>query len=176
MAVADPDHPDGQPPKANPARVHARIRDLLRRLTLESHRHTALVARDMGLSTTDVHAVGVLQACDGGLSAGQLGDALALSPPATSALLGRLERADHAVRGNAAHDGRRAHIAPTATAVGESRERFTALNAAIDAVLERHDPAEIESVHTVLAELLDAVRAANDSHRALARDGSAVRT
>ena len=81
-----------------------------------------------------------------------------------------------AVRGSAAHDGRRAHIAPTATAVGESRERFTALNAAIDAVLERHDPAEIESVHTVLAELLDAVRAANDSHRALARDGSAVRT
>jgi DNA-binding MarR family transcriptional regulator len=69
---------------------------------------------------TDLEALAYLCRADEGahpLAPGELSDAISLSPPATSAMLSRLERAGHIRREQDKQDGRRVLIHPQPSAV-----------------------------------------------------------
>lgn len=150
---------------AHDAELRRRVSRDLRDLGLDITRYVQAVARDLGVSTTDVHAVGVLQAGAGEPSAAELGAALGLTPSATTSLIDRLERAGHAVRETAAQDSRRARIVLTDTGRADSREHFAAMNDAVAQALSAAGPEDAETFGRVLADLVARVGAVNDTRR-----------
>ena len=114
--------------------------ELLRRVSMPVHRYSIGVGRALGVPPTDVHAVGVLLAAPGALSAAELGGELGLSASTTTSVIDRLEAAGHAVRSSAATDARRARIEPTPLARERSRDHFAAVNDALARALADSGP------------------------------------
>ncbi|XVX19967.1 MarR family winged helix-turn-helix transcriptional regulator [Actinomycetota bacterium] len=136
------------------------VQDSLRRLNLASNRYISEVARETGMSTADVHAIGVLkQEGNEGheVTAGSLGRAVGLSPAAVTALLDRLEMLGHCERGRSTVDGRRVMVDITSTADATSAHMFTPMNDAIAQALAGYSDQEVELVSQALERLATAM-------------------
>lgn len=159
-----------------PAPDPAEVVDLLRTFTIETQRFVDVFARAHGLHPTDLNAVAHISAAHAAgrpLTPGELSRALSLSPSATTALLGRLERAGHVERVHDTEDRRRVHLRMRPSAAAVAEEFFTPLGAALRAVLDGYSPAEVERITAFLRQAADVVAAAADeAHRATPADGT----
>lgn len=91
----------------------ARQLTALRRYRASAERFTSVMGKAVGLHSTDVAALNhVLDAHKSGrrISPSELGQMLALSGPATTAVIDRLERAGYVNRRHSTTDGRRVEI------------------------------------------------------------------
>lgn len=90
---------------------------------------------------------------------------LGLSPPATSAMLGRLERAGHIVRSQVPGNRRSVHIDVTATALDVGRSMFGLLGRHFAPVLGQYSDDELARMADLMAELVAATDRARDDVR-----------
>ena len=154
-------------PSSDPGRpeadVSAAIIDRLRGFTTAMDRYIDVHGGRHGLHRTDLNALAHVMdasARGGELTPGQLASALNLSPPATSALLARLESVGHVRRSHSPTDRRRVAIEMTDEARGVGRDVFAPIGAAVRGVIDELSPAEQE---VVLRFLTRAVEAAEES-------------
>ncbi|MFI5425535.1 MarR family winged helix-turn-helix transcriptional regulator [Aeromicrobium sp. UC242_57] len=83
----------------------------------------------------------------------ELSDVLALSPPATSAMLTRLEQAGHIERSQLPLDRRAVHIEMTESARSVGVSMFGVLARHMHPVLEAADPADLRTFAALLEQL-----------------------
>jgi len=136
-----------------------RMRDELVRL-LQAHAGEAdrlgqVFAERHSMHSTDLYALlAVMQADVSGapLTPGRLGEHLGLSSGATTAVIDRLERAEHVHRTRDGRDRRRVtlHYSDAASQLG--REFFGPFGAKMGEMLARYSLAELETVHRFLSE------------------------
>jgi DNA-binding MarR family transcriptional regulator len=118
---------------------------LLRAYVIESSRYGDVYAASVGMHPTDMNALAVLhqaQAEGVHLTPGELGRALSLSSPATSAMLARLEEAGRISRATDELDRRRVVITAEPSSIEEASGYFEPLGDAILASFEPLGPAE----------------------------------
>jgi DNA-binding MarR family transcriptional regulator len=153
------------------------LRDLLTRQALALERHRTVVARQLGLSDTELVAI-VHLVQDGELTPGELRERLALSSGGTTALIQRLLRQGHVERRPHPRDGRSVivrvgegmreqlamRVAPLVAAIDEAAERLTgAERAVVGAWLDRI-VAAIEAEARAAGELSDGIAPTNVSN------------
>lgn len=117
-----------------------------------------------GMHRTDLNALAhVLAAArqDKQLTPGELASALHLSPPATSALLTRLETAGHVHRTHDATDRRRVSVEMTDEAMQVGREIFTPVAMAITSVIAGLSARDQAVVERFLADVVAATQDAS---------------
>jgi DNA-binding MarR family transcriptional regulator len=165
--VTSPDAP-GAPPEVRDELVR-----LLRAHAVEAERLGQVFAERNGMHPTDLQALlAVMQAEAAGapLTPGRLGEHLGLSSGATTAVVDRLERADHVRRERDDRDRRRItlHYGAAAAAVGGAF--FGPLGARIEHVLAGFTPDELavvrrflEQTNAVMRTHREAVTSANAS-------------
>lgn len=116
-----------------------------------SHLHT--------MHRTDLSALALIM--DGkGNTPKALSEQLSLSPPATSAMLARLELAGHVRRSPMTDDRRSVHIEVTESAMAVGASMFGLLARHIRPVLDGHDPAELRRLTEILQQLVAAANSA----------------
>ncbi|NUR84184.1 MAG: MarR family transcriptional regulator [Nonomuraea sp.] len=143
---------------------------LLRRFNMESDRFIERFAALHRLHRTDLNAlVVILDAFNEGraLSPGELGAALALSPPATTALVDRLEGAGHVERRRSATDRRKVEVVMNEQAVRLAGQFFAPLGAHLSAAISTLSEAERRVVGDFLARTTAATQAATRETDAL---------
>ena len=136
------------------------IIDALRAFTTEMDRYIDTRGGAVGMHRTDLNALAhVLDArrSGGEMSPGELAHALGLSPPATSALLRRLESVGHVRRTHSQVDRRRVSVEMTDEAMGVAVGIFGPIATTMRETIGSYSLAERE---TVLRFLTDAVEAA----------------
>ncbi|MGY1615844.1 MarR family winged helix-turn-helix transcriptional regulator [Geodermatophilus sp. SYSU D00691] len=136
---------------------------LLREFSLASDRFADVVARRHALHRTDLEALGHLwggQVRHDPLTPSRLAAALSLSAPATSALIGRLERAGHVARVPAEHDRRSSVLMLPEQARDLTAAAFRPLGGRLQCVIADLRPDEAEVVERFLRACVDAARAA----------------
>lgn len=139
------------------------ILDALREYVMETDRYVDERGGAAGLHRTDLDALThVLGAARSGvtMTPGALSDLLRLSPPATSALLGRLEQVGHVSRSHSATDRRRVQIEVNQQALDVADGVFRPLGAAMGRVIAGFDAAEQALVLRFLVEAVAATREA----------------
>ncbi len=147
--------------------VRARRDEIVRLLcayTGESLRGTEQWAAAHRISGTDVRAMGLLgEANRAGvlMTAGQLGHALGLSSPATSALIARLERGGHVTRSRDPEDRRRVLLSASPSAQRGSVEYFKPMGDAVSAALAGCDETEAAAIAAFLGRLVRNTHAAS---------------
>ncbi|MEV0612329.1 MarR family transcriptional regulator [Nonomuraea sp. NPDC050404] len=112
---------------------------MMRALNVESDRFAERFAARHGLHRTDLNAlVVILDAARAGtpLTPGGLGGALNLSPPATTALIDRLEQAGHVERRRSATDRRKVEVLLGEQAAALARRFFAPLGRHLTAAIE----------------------------------------
>lgn len=142
---------------------------LIRRLNVESDRFVEGFAVAHRLHRTDMNAlVVILDAHLAGrpLSPGELGAALNLSAPATSALLGRLEQVGHVERQRTAGDRRKVEVVIREQAVELAGEFFAPLVRRLTAAIDAFSPEEREIIGRFLTDGIEATVAARKEHEA----------
>jgi DNA-binding MarR family transcriptional regulator len=154
--VTSPDAP-GAPPEVRDELVR-----LLRAHAVEAERLGQVFAERNGMHPTDLQALlAVMQAEAAGvpLTPGRLGEHLGLSSGATTAVVDRLERADHVRRERDDRDRRRItlHYGAAAAAVGGAF--FGPLGARIEHVLAGFTPDELAVVRCFLEQTNAVMRA-----------------
>lgn len=117
------------------------LRDLLTRQALAIERYRSAVARQLGLSDSEIAAV-IYLSQQREMTPGELRDRLALSSGGTTALIQRLERAGHVERRPNPSDGRSAVITVTDEMRGLLAARAAPLFEALDAVATTLSPQE----------------------------------
>lgn len=120
-------------------------------------RFTEAWAAAHGMGHTDVRAMAQLDQAHRShtlLTAGQLGEALGLSSPATSALISRLERAGHVTRIRDPEDRRRVLLEVSASAQLGAVDCFQPMGNAVAAALRDCDAAETGAVTDFLERLV----------------------
>ena len=147
--------------------VSRAIVDALRNFTTAMDRYIDVHGGAVGMHRTDLVALAhVMDAGRRGdhLTPSELSTALNLSPPATSALLGRLEAVGHVRRTHASSDRRRVSIEMTDDAVGVGRRVFGPLAGEMAATLARYSPQERVLVLRFLTDVLAATAQATGAH------------
>ncbi|GGS98867.1 MarR family winged helix-turn-helix transcriptional regulator [Nonomuraea spiralis] len=142
---------------------------LIRRLNVESDRFVEGFAVAHRSHRTDMNAlVVILDAHLAGhpLSPGELGTALNLSAPATTALLDRLEQAGHVGRRRDAGDRRKVEVVINEQAVELAGTFFAPLVRHLTAAIDAFTPEEREIVGRFLAGAIEATVAARKEHEA----------
>lgn len=148
---------DAPPPSAYELMV------AIRRLNMESDRFIERFAVLHGLHRTDLNAlVVILDAANAGrrLTPGQLGAALNLSPPATSALINRLEQVGHVERRRSTTDRRKLEIALNEPAVRLAGRFFAPLGRHLTAAIDEFTPEERKVIARFLTRTTTATTAA----------------
>ncbi|MFC5829890.1 MarR family winged helix-turn-helix transcriptional regulator [Nonomuraea insulae] len=118
---------------------------MMRALNVESDRFPERFAALHGLHRTDLNAlVVILDAAREGrpLTPGGLGGALNLSPPATTALIDRLEQAGHVERRRSETDRRKIEVVLNEQAAELARSFFAPLGRHLTAAIEAFTPEE----------------------------------
>lgn len=123
----------------------AQLRDLLARLALAGERYQATVARQLGLSDTEMGAVVCLCRYPQ-LTPGELRERLALSSGGTTAVIQRLERAGHVERRPNPSDGRSAVIRVSSEMRTLLTTSVAPLIGAFDTVAASFAPEERETI------------------------------
>ena len=147
------------------------IIDALRTFSTEMDRYIDTRGGEVGLHRTDLNALAhVLDArrTGEGLSPGELAARLSLSPPATSALLRRLESVGHVRRTHSEVDRRRVAVEMTDEAMEVAGGIFGPIGATMRDTIASYSVAERE---TVLRFLTDAVGAVERATRIPGADG-----
>jgi DNA-binding MarR family transcriptional regulator len=135
----------------------AELLTALRRFGLENDRLDAMVARRVGAPPIEFKAMDHLQQA-GGLTPGQLGDRLALTSGAVTALVDRLERLGWVVR-NAHPSDRRSVIVSTAGgAHSEAMQLYRPFARAVTAAAGRMSASEREATVRFLEEAATVAR------------------
>lgn len=139
--------------------------DHLRRYRALADRYLSLVAKEHGMHPTDTNAISqLLDQHNRGkvITAGELGELLTLSGPATTAAIDRLERHGIVERRQSSADGRRVevHLGPDVE-TNPARSMFADMSAAVDRVAGRHTAAERAVFETILNELCDEIDGLN---------------
>ncbi|MBB6346807.1 MarR family winged helix-turn-helix transcriptional regulator [Nonomuraea muscovyensis] len=135
----------------------------IRRLNMESDRFIERFAVLHGLHRTDLNAlVVILDAANAGRhpTPGELGAALNLSPPATSALVNRLEQAGHVERRRSTTDRRKIEIAVNEPAVRLAGRFFAPLGRHLTAAIDEFTPDEREIIARFLTRAITATTTA----------------
>lgn len=145
-----------------PPEVRDELVRLLRSYAGEAERLGQVFAERNGMHPTDLQALlAVMEAEAAGapLTPGRLGEHLGLSSGATTAVVDRLERADHVRRERDARDRRRItlHYGSAAAAVGGAF--FGPLGARIERVLAGFTPDELDAVRRFLEQTNAVMRA-----------------
>jgi DNA-binding MarR family transcriptional regulator len=138
--------------------VAAAIIARLRAFTTAMDRYVDVHGGRHGLHRTDLNALAhVMDASQRGseLTPGELASALNLSPPATSALLTRLESVGHVRRSHSPTDRRRVAIEMTDEARGVGREVFAPIGSAVRDVIDELAPDERQVVLRFLTRLVE---------------------
>ncbi len=146
---------------------------LLQDYAVEAERLGQVFADRHHMHPTDLHALlAVMQADQAGepLTPGRLGEHLGLSSGATTAVIDRLERAEHVRRGRDGRDRRRVtlHYAEAAAALGMAF--FGPLAGRMDSLLVAYDDSELAAVRRFLTDTNGMMR----SHRAYVMDEAGV--
>lgn len=170
MSTSQPQRPRGaegsaQGPTKGPA-LALEIIDALRAFTTEMDRYIDTRGGAVGLHRTDLNALAhVLDArrSGGEMSPGELAHALGLSPPATSAMLRRLESVGHVRRTHSEVDRRRVSVEMTDDAMGVALEIFGPIAMTMRETIGSYSMAERETVLRFLTDATDAAsRARSD--------------
>ncbi|GIF11889.1 DNA-binding MarR family transcriptional regulator [Actinoplanes teichomyceticus] len=111
------------------------------------------VAAALGINRTDLRALDLLLGNDTPVSAGELSDALRLSPAATTTVIDRLQRAGLADRIPDPHNRRRVLVAATNTARDAENRIYAPVGVAGSEALGRY-------THEQLATIVDFLRVA----------------
>lgn len=139
------------------------IVEALREYVMETDRYVDERGGAAGLHRTDLDALShVLVAARTGttMTPGALSEVMRLSPPATSALLTRLEQVGHVTRSHSATDRRRVEIEVNDQALDVADGVFRPLGTAMGRVLAGFDQAERAVVLRFLLEAVSATREA----------------
>lgn len=139
------------------------IIDALRAFATEMDRYIDTRGGEVGLHRTDLNALAhVLDArrTGEGLSPGDLAARLSLSPPATSALLRRLESVGHVRRTHSEVDRRRVAVEMTDEAMEVAGGIFGPIGATMRETISSYSVAERETVLRFLTDAVDAVERA----------------
>lgn len=144
---------------------------LLQEFTQASDRFVDTTSGDNAMHRSDLNALSVIMRHEQAgrpPTASMLGRELHLSPPATSALVNRLERSGHVVRHRSEDDRRVVRIAVTDHAVAEGRRMFGPLARALGQAIAGYSAAEIAVVSRFMADASRAVdRAVDDATKKL---------
>lgn len=154
-----------EPPERSREQSEA-IVDALRTYVMETDRYIGERGGAAGLHRTDLDALThVLAACEQGgtITPGALSELLRLSPPATSALLARLEQVGHVRRAHSSTDRRRVEIEVSDQALDVAEGVFRPLGTAMGRMIAGYSEQERD---TVLRFLHDAVRATRSARGA----------
>ncbi len=171
--MTSPDAP-GAPPEVRDELVR-----LLRAHAVEAERLGQVFAERNGMHPTDLQALlAVMQAEAAGvpLTPGRLGEHLGLSSGATTAVVDRLERAEHVRRERDDRDRRRItlHYGAAAAAVGGAF--FGPLGARIEHVLAGFTPDELAVVRRFLEQTNAVMRAHREAVTSATADAASVST
>jgi DNA-binding MarR family transcriptional regulator len=165
---------DEPPPTQDRSRAEGRatdpvaeaIVDALRAFTTAMDRYIDVHGGTVGMHRTDLVALAhVMDASRRGaqMTPTELSSALNLSPPATSALLTRLEAVGHVRRTHASSDRRRVSIEMTNEAIGVGRQVFGPLAEAMRAAIAGSTRQEQDVVLRFLTDVLAATGRATDA-------------
>ncbi|MGW4489209.1 MarR family winged helix-turn-helix transcriptional regulator [Amycolatopsis sp. NPDC004368] len=138
---------------------------LLRRHAVETERYVATFGAGHGLHRTDLNALAVVMDADRSrepMTPGRLSAALHLSPPATSALIDRLEQAGHLRRTRSAADRRQVDLRITDSALALGAALFGPLADHVRAAIGRYSEPEQALIARFLRDVSAAVTAATD--------------
>ncbi|GAB3074056.1 MarR family winged helix-turn-helix transcriptional regulator [Pedococcus soli] len=155
----------GAPRPAGPA-LALEIIDALRAFSTEMDRYIDTRGGAVGLHRTDLNALAhVLDArrTGGDLSPGELAHRLSLSPPATSALLRRLESVGHVRRTHSEVDRRRVAVEMTDEAMGVAAGIFGPIATTMRETIASYSLAERETVLRFLTDAVDAAERATNA-------------
>ncbi|MDI6098908.1 MarR family transcriptional regulator [Actinoplanes sp. NEAU-A12] len=108
------------------------------------------VATTLKLNRTDLRALDLLLTGEGRLSAGELSQALKLSPAATTTVIDRLERAGFADRIADPHNRRRVLVAATEAARAAERDIYAPVGVAGAEALAEYDLDQLATIHHFL--------------------------
>jgi DNA-binding MarR family transcriptional regulator len=136
---------------------------LLRSFTIEIDRFVEVFSSAHGLHRTDLNAVvHVWDANREGrpLTAGELSRRLSLSPAATTALIGRLERAGHVRREHDTQDRRRVHLRMQPPAQELAMAFFRPLGEQMRGVMNAYDDKDLMFIGQFIERMLAATAAA----------------
>lgn len=153
----------GFPSDAIPSVPRDAIVGLLCAYVGETLRFTEAWASAHGMSHTDVRAMAQLDSAHRSgvqLTAGQLGGALGLSSPATSALIRRLESAGHVTRSRDPEDRRRVLLSVSPAAQRSAIAYFQPMGDSVTAALRECDVTEVRAVTHFLERLVNQMRTA----------------
>lgn len=128
----------------------------------EALRSTEHWAATQGMHTTDARAMAALgqaQRAGTAMTAGELGEAIGLSSPATSALIARLESAGHIERTRDPEDRRRVLLTPSQSAIIGAVAYFQPMGDAASAALDGFGEEDIDVIADFLGRLVRHMRA-----------------
>ena len=134
---------------------------LIRELAIEIGRYSDVYATAHEMNVTDLEALAYICAADSAsiaVTAGDLSAGLSLSPPATSAMLTRLERAGHVRRQPDPTDGRKVRVLPLQPAVDAVADYYEPLGRSICSVVDGLTTAERSTIAKALRRIVDATR------------------
>jgi DNA-binding MarR family transcriptional regulator len=134
---------------------------LLQEYAVEAERLSQVFADRHDMHVTDLSAlIAVMQADRAGepLTPGRLGRRLGLSSGATTAVIDRLERADHVRRARDDHDRRKVTLHFGSAADQVASAFFGPLGARMDAMLSGYSAAELAAARRFLADASAMVR------------------
>ncbi|MEV4602972.1 MarR family transcriptional regulator [Amycolatopsis sp. NPDC049253] len=141
---------------------------LLRRHAVETERYVATIGAGHDMHRTDLNALAVVMDADRTrepMTPGRLSAALHLSPPATSALIDRLEQAGHLRRTRSAADRRQVDLRITDSALAIGAALFGPLADHVRAVIARYSEPQQALIARFLQDVSTAITAATDDDR-----------
>ena len=121
--------------------VHAALRAFSSQMSWHSH----AVAAATGLHPTDLEILDLLDQ-HGDLAAGRLSELSGLTTGAITGVIDRLEAANHVERVRDPDDRRRVVVRKTAANNDQMREVYEPLALALDVLLERYTPSQLEAI------------------------------
>jgi DNA-binding MarR family transcriptional regulator len=124
------------------------IRRLLNRKILAAYRHRTAVARRLGMSESEIAALTYL--AEGAMTPGELGRRLQLTSGGMTALLHRLQRAGHIVRGRHPTDRRSVVVSASPTVLDRIADLYAPLVADADALTSELSDRDRQLVHRYL--------------------------
>jgi DNA-binding MarR family transcriptional regulator len=152
-------------PDAERGEVIEDLVDALRRFTVESDVFVDVFARRHHLGRSDLNAIMWISTGEQSgrpVTAGELAGRLGLGPPATTALVDRLESAGHVRRTRDPKDRRKVIIVMQEPALRLASEFFVPLGRLMSRALEGTSPEEMRQATAVVRRLIGAVTEARD--------------
>ena len=157
-----------QLPEPDRPEIMADLVDALRLFTVEADVFVEVFARAHGLGRSDLNAIMWISAgsrVGQPITAGELAVKLGLGPPATTALVDRLEKAGHVRRTRDARDRRRIGIEMQPTALELAVAFFVPLGETMSDAVADVPPEELRRTTAIIRRLVTAVTTAREAAR-----------